>query len=160
MIIKGIIDEDLVNYKKPCMVIECPYCNFKCDKECGLQVCQNSTLANLPNIEISNRSLVARYLKNDITKAIVFQGLEPFDNFEDIFQFLVTFRENSTDDIVIYTGYTKEEIEQMPYILARLQQIPNIIIKFGRYVPNQKTHYDNVLGVSLASDNQFAEKIS
>ena len=160
MIIKGIIDEDLVNYKKPCMVIECPYCTFKCDKECGLQVCQNSTLANLPNIEISNRSLVARYLKNDITKAIVFQGLEPFDNFEDIFQFLVTFRENSTDDIVIYTGYTKEEIEQMSYVLARLQQIPNIIIKFGRYIPNQKTHYDNVLGISLASDNQFAEKIS
>ena len=160
MIIKGIIDEDFVNYKKPCMVIECPYCTFKCDKECGLQVCQNSTLANLPNIEISNRSLVARYLKNDITKAIVFQGLEPFDNFEDIFQFLVTFRENSTDDIVIYTGYTKEEIEQMSYVLARLQQIPNIIIKFGRYIPNQKTHYDNVLGISLASDNQFAEKIS
>ena len=160
MIIKGIIDEDLVNYKKPCMVIECPYCTFKCDKECGLQVCQNSALANLHNIEISNHSLITRYLKNDITKAIVFQGLEPFDNFEDIFQFLVTFRENSTDDIVIYTGYTKEEIEQMPYVLARLQQIPNIIIKFGRYIPNQKTHYDNVLGVSLASDNQFAEKIS
>ena len=160
MIIKGIIDEDLVNYKKPCMVIECPYCTFKCDKECGLQVCQNSTLANLPNIEISNRSLIARYLKNDITKAIVFQGLDPLDNFEDIFSFLVTFRENSTDDIVIYTGYTKEEIEQMPYVLARLKQIPNIIIKFGRYIPNQKTHYDNVLGVNLASDNQFAEKIS
>ena len=160
MIIKGIIDEDLVNYKKPCMVIECPYCTFKCDKECGLQVCQNSTLANLPNIEISNRSLIARYLKNDITKAVVFQGLEPFDNFEDIFPFLVTFRENSTDDIVIYTGYTKEEIEQIPYVLARLKQIPNIIIKFGRYIPNQKTHYDNGLGVNLASDNQFAEKIS
>ena len=160
MIIKGIIDEDLVNYKKPCMVIECPYCTFKCDKECGLQVCQNSTLANLPNIEISNRSLIERYLKNDITKAVVFQGLEPFDNFEDIFPFLVTFRENSTDDIVIYTGYTKEEIEQIPYVLARLKQIPNIIIKFGRYIPNQKTHYDNVLGVNLASDNQFAEKIS
>ena len=160
MIIKGIIDEDLVNYKKPCMVIECPYCTFKCDKECGLQVCQNSTLANLPNIEISNRSLIARYLKNDIAKAIVFQGLDPLDNFEDIFSFLVTFRENSTDDIVIYTGYTKEEIEQMPYVLARLKQIPNIIIKFGRYIPNQKTHYDNVLGVNLASNNQFAEKIS
>ena len=160
MIIKGIIDEDLVNYKKPCMVIECPYCTFKCDKECGLQVCQNSALANLPNIEISNRSLIARYLKNDIAKAIVFQGLDPLDNFEDIFSFLVTFRENSTDDIVIYTGYTKEEIEQMPYVLARLKQIPNIIIKFGRYIPNQKTHYDNVLGVNLASDNQFAEKIS
>lgn len=160
MIIKGIIDEDLVNYKKPCMVIECPYCTFKCDKECGLQVCQNSTLANLPNIEISNSLLLAKYLNNDITQAIVFQGLEPFDNFEDIFPFLVTFREYTVDDIVIYTGYTKDELTKMSYYFARLQQIPNIIIKYGRYIPNQTSHYDNVLGVYLASDNQFAEKIS
>ncbi len=53
MVIKGIIDEDLINYKKPCMVIEMPFCNFKCDKECGLQVCQNSTLAKSQNINIS-----------------------------------------------------------------------------------------------------------
>lgn len=160
MIIKGIIDEDLVNYKKPCMVIECPYCTFKCDKERGLQVCQNSTLANLPNIEISNSLLLAKYLNNDITRAIVFQGLEPFDNFEDIFPFLVTFREHTADDIIIYTGYTKDELTNMSYYFARLQQIPNIIIKYGRYIPNQTSHYDNVLGVYLASDNQFAEKIS
>ena len=32
MIIKGLIDEDFINYKKPSMVIEFPYCNFKCDK--------------------------------------------------------------------------------------------------------------------------------
>ena len=35
----------------------------------------------------------------------------------------------------------------------------NIIIKFGRYIPNQKPHYDEVLGVNLASDNQYAERI-
>jgi hypothetical protein len=48
----------------------------------------------------------------------------------------------------------------MSYYFARLQQIPNIIIKYGRYIPNQASHYDNVLGVYLASNNQFAEKIS
>ena len=29
MIVKGIIDEDFVNYKKPSMVIEFPYCDLK-----------------------------------------------------------------------------------------------------------------------------------
>ena len=35
----------------------------------------------------------------------------------------------------------------------------NIIIKFGRYVPNQKEHYDEILGINLASSNQYAEVI-
>ena len=52
MILKGLIDEDFINYKKPSMVLEFPYCTFKCDKECGRQVCQNSDLASAPNIEI------------------------------------------------------------------------------------------------------------
>ena len=159
MIIKGIIDEDLVNYKKPCMVIECPYCTFKCDKECGLQVCQNSTLANLPNIEILNDSLVKRYLKNDITQAICFQGLEPCDNFDDLLKCIYTFRLYTNDDIVIYTGYKKEELQNNGYF-NQLLQYNNIIVKFGRYIPNQQSHYDNILEIYLASDNQFAEKIS
>ena len=41
-----------------------------------------------------------------------------------------------------------------------LKRFPNIIIKFGRYIPNQQPHYDEVLGVNLASDNQYAERIS
>ena len=41
-----------------------------------------------------------------------------------------------------------------------LKQYPNIIIKFGRFKPNQKSHYDDVLGVNLISDNQYGEKIS
>ena len=41
-----------------------------------------------------------------------------------------------------------------------LKKYSNIIIKFGRFIPNQKPHYDPVLGVELASDNQYGEKIS
>jgi hypothetical protein len=159
MLIKGVIDEDFINYKKPCMIIECPYCNFKCDKECGLQVCQNSTLANLPNINITNKSLIERYLKNDITHAICYQGLEPADNFYDLLASIYCFRLYTDDDIVIYTGYTKEELQKLKY-LEKLQFYNNIIIKFGRYIPNQQAHYDKVLGVYLASNNQYAEKIS
>lgn len=41
-----------------------------------------------------------------------------------------------------------------------LKKYKNIIVKFGRYIPNQKKHFDPVLGVELASDNQHAEKLS
>jgi hypothetical protein len=35
----------------------------------------------------------------------------------------------------------------------------NIVIKFGRYRPGQQKHFDEVLGVELASDNQYAKRI-
>lgn len=157
MLIKGIIDEDFINYKKPCMVIEFPYCSFKCDKECGKQVCQNGALANSPNINIERMDLVDRYLKNDITQSIVMQGLEPFDSWNDLITLIFLFRCYTNDDIIIYTGYNESEVFEQ---IERLQYFKNIIIKFGRYIPNQTPHYDNILGVKLASDNQFAERIS
>jgi hypothetical protein len=157
MLIKGIIDEDFINYKKPCMVIEFPYCSFKCDKECGKQVCQNGALANSPNINIERMDLINRYLKNDITQSIVMQGLEPFDSWDDLISFIFLFRCYSDDDIVIYTGYNLSELEEKVELLSYFN---NIIIKFGRYIPNQQSHYDNVLGVNLASNNQYAVKIS
>ena len=157
MIIKGLIDEDFVNYKKPCMTIEFPYCSFKCDKECGQPVCQNSALANAKNIDISINEIVDRYTKNDITNAIVYQGLEPIDSWEELFELTDALRKQTDDDIVIYNGYVKCEIRDK---IEELKKYKNIIIKYGRYVPNEKTHYDKVLGVDLASRNQFAEKIS
>ncbi len=159
MLIKGIIDEDFVNYKKPCMVIEFPFCTFKCDKECGKQVCQNSTLAQLENTDIKPIYITARYVFNEITQAIVAQGLEPVDSWEDLLRLISEFRKQTNDDFVIYTGYTKEELQSMGYIDV-LKKFSNIIIKFGRYIPNQKSHYDEILGINLASDNQYAEKIS
>ena len=162
MIIKGIIDEDFINYKKPSMVIMCPTCSFKCDKECGEQVCQNSALATAPDIQIDNFSIVDRYLKNPITKAIVFSGLEPFDSFEDMYSIVYALRQrNCTDDVVIYTGYDRDEISTMKradgfFYIDSLILLRPIIVKYGRYKPNQKMKYDEVLGVNLASDNQYA----
>lgn len=157
MKIKGIISEDFINYKKPSMVIEFPYCDFKCDKECGQQVCQNSKLAHSPTHNIPIDKIVLSYLKNDITQAIVFQGLEPFDSKEDLYQLIKFFRKYTDDDIVIYTGYTELELDSDIQILKRL--FKNIIIKFGRFVPNQPFHFDEVLGVTLASPNQYTKKI-
>lgn len=157
MNIKGLIDEDTVNYKKICMTIEFPRCSFKCDKECGQPVCQNGALANSPDISISIDRLVERYINNPITEAIVYQGLEPLDTWEDVLELTDAFRQQTDDDIVIYTGYTKCEIRDK---VEELKKYKNIVMKYGRYVPNDKTHYDKVLGVDLASDNQYAEKIS
>lgn len=158
MKILGIIDEDFVNYKKASMVIEFPYCSFKCDKEYGKPVCQNSALTNESIIEIDAKKIVERYLQNPITEAIVFQGLEPFDSCEDMYDLIIEIRRRTDDDIVIYTGYSYREIYHYTDKLSHI--FPNIIIKYGRYIPDVKPHYDPVLGVNLASDNQYAEKIS
>lgn len=157
MVIKGITAEDFSNYKKPSMFIAFPRCDFKCDRECGMQVCQNGALARTPDIDIDVDIIVKKYLDNPITKAVVCGGLEPFDSWSDLLLFIEKFREKSQDDIVIYTGYYKEEIADKIDILKRYG---NIIIKFGRFLPNREKHYDEVLGVELASPNQHAEVIS
>ncbi len=168
MTIKGIIDEDFINYKKPAMVIEFPYCSFKCDKECGRAVCQNSFLANEPNIEIEHNKIINRFFENDISEAIVFQGLEPLDSFKDVLKLLAILHlpafAAKQIDVVIYTGYTKKELQNKIYkdnisYLDKLKKYKNIIIKYGRYIPDQEPHYDEVLGVNLASDNQYAERL-
>ena len=153
MKIKGLITEDFVNYKKASMTIIFPYCTFKC----GEDYCQNSPLAKSPIIEISIDDLVNKYINNPITEAVVMQGLEPFDSWSDLKEFVKKLREYNNDDIIIYTGYNKDEV--IKYI-KELSVYPNIIVKFGRYIPNQEKHYDDVLGVYLASNNQYAERIS
>lgn len=157
MKIKGIISEDFVNYKKPSMVIEFPYCSFKCDKECGQTVCQNSSLVHSPIYNIDIKKIILHYLKNDITEAIVMQGLEPLDSKEDLYQLINTIRKYTDDDIVIYTGYTEIELDSEIQFLKRL--FNNIIIKFGRFIPDQPHHFDKILGVTLTSPNQYAKKI-
>lgn len=173
MLIKGITDEDFVNYKLPSMYIITATCTFKCDKEYGSPICQNSELANVKPISVADDDIINRYVQNPITKAIVFGGLEPFDRYGELRRLIKCFRDNGIfDDIVIYTGYTKDELNHVPmptglpfdvdYVdwISELGDYGNIIIKFGRYIPNQHPHYDPVLGVYLASDNQYAEKIS
>lgn len=160
MIIKDIIDEDFVNYKFPSMVIEFPYCSMKCDKEFGVTVCQNSSLHKQPNIDVDVDKLIQRYKSNLITRSVVCQGLEPMDSFDELISFISTLRNMGIDDdVVIYTGYTKDELIEKKY-LEPLIRFKNIIVKFGRYVPDNNPHYDDILGVNLISDNQYAERIS
>ena len=157
MIVKAIIDEDFVNYKKPSMFIAFPRCDFKCERECGIACCQNSDLAQSPDIEIDCQNLVNRFLKNPISEAVVCGGLETFDTFDDLIGFIRAFREKSDAEIVVFTGFSRGEVDDKIQVLSSFK---NIIVKFGRYIPGQKPHYDEVLGIELASDNQYAERIS
>lgn len=158
MLIKGVIFCDLINYKKPSMIIEFPTCkDFKCDRDCGKQVCQNAPMVLEPNIPVLVKDLIKQYMEDDMCHAIVCQGLEPMDSWLDLYYMIQLFRKETNDDIVIYTGYTEEEVKDKVFLL---DLFPNIIIKYGRYIPGQEPHYDEVLGVNLASDNQYAKKIS
>lgn len=165
MKIKGLDECDFVNYKKPSMFIAFNSCTWKC----GRADCQNSALALSKDIEISKEEICEKYIKNPITEAFVFGGLEPFDQFSELISLVDCIRNkyNIKDDIVIYTGYTESELFYGDYVKSDTEvgahnfkflitNYHNIIIKFGRYLPNQGTHFDRVLGVKLASDNQYA----
>ena len=156
MKIINLIDEDIINYKKVSMFVGLPYCSGKCWKEQGLDcsICQNESLRNSKIISIDENDLINRYLANPLTEAIVFGGMEPFDSSEDLQCFLMNFRHNYADTVVIYTGYTEEEVkEKFSWIFL----YENIIIKYGRFIPNQEKHFDKLLGVNLASPNQYAK---
>ena len=161
MIVKGINYEDFLQYKKVSAFIICPFCDFKCDIEAGSQICQNSSLAKAETFDVETETLIKNYLDNPISKSIVFGGLEPLTDktFIEILNFIDLLRNkyNCQDDIVIYTGYYKEEVMDK---IEELKKYDNIIVKFGRFIPNQESHYDENLGITLASENQYAEKIS
>lgn len=158
MQVKGITDEDFVNYKCPSMYICTNTCDFKCDRENGRRCCQNSAIAQMDSICVADEAIIQRYLKNTITHAIVFAGLEPFEQFDEVFNLISKLRNDyhCNDTVVIYTGFERAEICTQ---VEALRMFRNIVIKYGRFVPDQEKHYDEVLGVYLASPNQYAEEI-
>ena len=115
------------------------------------------------DLECTADAIITLYMNDPLSEAVVCGGLEPLDSLDELIPFIMEFRYYSPDPIVIYTGYTEEEVEQMEYLGSKLLNLlshyENIIIKFGRYVPNQEKHFDEILGVELASPNQYAKVI-
>lgn len=158
--VKDINDENFQDYKKASMFIATTKCDFKCLKELNLplEICQNSKVALMPNKKILTSKIFEKYVLNPLTNAIVVGGLEPMLQFDEILCLIKYFREHGChDDFVIYTGYYEHEIKKQVQILEKFD---NIIIKYGRFVPDSKPIFDNVLGIVLNSDNQYAVKIS
>lgn len=156
MKVKGIVAEDFCNFKVPSMFIINSVCDWKCCTEAGLDisVCQNAPLVSQPTHEIDDLDICGMYSMNPITKAIVVGGLEPMLQFDEVLHLLHVLRRlYCKDPFVIYTGYYPEEIPD------KLEQLrgQNVIVKFGRYIPNVQPRFDELLGITLASDNQFAE---
>lgn len=159
MLIKGFVEEDFIQYKLPQLFIGTCFCDWKCCKEakCDLSLCQNQELAQINPIEVPNQVLLERYLNNPITKAITIGGLEPFKQFEEVYELIKFFRENGVkDDFVIYTGYYENEIKEE---IKKLKKLKNIVIKFGRFIPFQEKKYDKVLGITLSQKNQYGKRI-
>lgn len=77
------------------------------------------------------------------------------DQLDELISIISLFRGKVRDDIVIYTGYTEAELADTVTAIA---PFGNIIIKYGRFIPGQNPHFDDVLGVKLASDNQYAKR--
>lgn len=157
--VKSIIPENFQDYKTPSMFISAISCDWKClvEKNLDISICHNSTVSNYKTQNIPNTQIIKQYLNNDLTSAIVIGGLEPMLQIDEMAEFIELFRTFSDDDVVIYTGYYPQEILSE---LDQLKQYRNIIVKFGRYIPHSSQKYDSILGITLASDNQFAEKIS
>lgn len=150
-----ILDIDFVNYKEPTMNIAVGIsCTFKCGKE----LCQNQPLCKIKPKEIEIEKILNLYNEQQITKSITLQGLEPLDNLGDVLTIIREFRKISNDKVIIWTGYTEEEISDLIQYLK--MNFTNIIIKVGRYIPNQISHRDEILGVNLASNNQYAIEIN
>lgn len=160
MRVKAIVAEDFINYKLPSMFITTCFCNWKCCTELGIDigVCQNAPLAQSENKEIDDQIIYKQFVNNPITKAVVIGGLEPMIQINEVIDLINLFRNQGEDcPFVIYTGYYPNEIFEE---LNLLKKYKNIIIKFGRYIPNRPKKYDNILGIDLVSDNQYAEVIS
>lgn len=155
MRIKGLIDEDFVNYKRPSMFISTSICDWKCCKEQNLDIsiCQNADIVKQPTIDISADEIFRRYISNPISEVVVFGGLEPMMQFDEMYEVIKTFRNNGCNDtIIIYTGYEIEEISEQCNKLKT--DFKNIILKTGRFIPDHHPHYDEILGINLISDNQ------
>ena len=175
MKLKFLVEEDFINYKVCSMFLGFPNCSYKCNIDAGCVVCQNYELKGVPDIEITADEICEKYFSNNLSHAIVIGGCEPFDSPFDLTQLINTIRNkyNCNDPIIIYTGYKKAELQglvqgeypgvnydKLAAAYNQLQSFNNIILKYGRFIPGHTPHEDHILGVSLASDNQYAEIIN
>ena len=161
MLLVNLIQEDFTNYKKPSLFLGFPYCSGKCNISNHKIVCQNQQLHYADKIEISIEEIINLYDKNNLVKARVCGGLEPLDSPIELFHLVEEFRKNFDDDIVIYTGYEQDEPQAQMFIQnLKKNKIKNIIMKFGRYIEGDAPHFDDLLGVNLASNNQLGEQIT
>lgn len=160
MKIYGLKPNDVINYRLPSLFIGMGTCNWKCCIEAGLDesMCQNSELAKCPRYDVSVEELCNIYNASKVDEAIVIGGLEPLDDMDGLMELVGGFDERCVGDIIIYTGYTEDEKQDViANDVLPLVKHNHVIVKFGRFVPGQEKHFDTILGIDLASDNQYGK---
>ena len=145
------INETFNDYKKTGLYIAFTKCKLNCFG------CQNIELKDKIPLEIDVDDLSKFIINNPIIDSIICSGLNPMDSFLELQMLIHKIRRFSKMDIVIYTGYKEKDLD---WQIISLKQYPNIIIKFGEYIKERDYIFDEVLQVTLASDNQYAKKIS
>lgn len=154
------ITEVFQDYKKAALFLGVCFCDWKCCKESGLPLstCQNYSWSNNEIVEVSFNSIVNRIKGNLLTDAVIIGGLEPLIQINEVVQLISYIRQQGLkNDIVIYTGYYDYEIEDNT--LLELKKY-NVLMKCGRYKPNKIPFFSTLLGITLASDNQYVLKLS
>ena len=160
MRVKTIVNERFQDYRKPSLFIATSQCDWKCCIEAKRKpsLCQNSPIARMNTVDVAEDEIFLRYISDPITQAIVIGGLEPMLQQEEVLSLIHYFRSHQChDEFVIFTGYEKHEVKDF---VRRVAQYDNIIMKFGRFIPDAEKRFDPVLGIYLISSNQYAEKIS
>jgi anaerobic ribonucleoside-triphosphate reductase activating protein len=118
-------------------------CNFKCPG-CMSPELQSFSAGN--SISVENIVCVLEKLPHKI-EGITISGGEPFEQAEELARLVKVLSEKFTDDIIIYTGYTLEELEKKQHCKDVLKHIA--VLVDGRYVDGLNT------GKGLAgSENQ------
>lgn len=132
-------------------------CTWKCKNCINRQhTFKNSNKYHISEYEIGE--IIKIYKKNILVESLILAGLEPFDNPHDLRRLIGVFRDSISDDIIIYTGYDNDDIDtnkELKMLLQEILKYDNILVKFGRYIEGKDKIYDNVLGIELASDNQW-----
>lgn len=148
-----IKDCDIVNYKTGCLYMGVGY---TCSRGC--KGCQNDSLKGEKALEVDPDKVVQDYLDMPVTHAIVFAGLEPLEDLENLILWCRAFRDKTDDPIIIYTG-AEVDSDELLNAANWLRNFKNIIFKAGMYLDDQESHYDELLGVNLASNNQMGIRL-
>jgi organic radical activating enzyme len=165
MLVRKIIRDDNVNYKRTALFVGIGDCDWKCCKEAGMNasMCQNSELAKVSAWKMTaNECLDVVVHRKSFEQSVVIGGLEPFRDMNSLLELCraVSSRCEFVDwDVVIYTGYYYNEIVEEVELIKESVGNHRLIIKFGRYDPALPPVKDSILGVELASSNQYAKII-
>lgn len=120
-----------------------------CNKNCVN--CMSSDLKEKHSgIDISPTKIVESITSNNVAiDGITISGGEPFLQFDELYELLRELNKKSIDDIIIYTGYTLEELtEKFPAEIDDIKSLVSVLVD-GEYID----HLNDNIGLR-GSNNQ------